>query len=226
MRSRRRDRGRRQPGSPPRCSSCSSGRVAGVDGDGYSASRILVPSIRKEIAVALGDPFYFAVPNRGFLVAWSQDYAYTDQFMGKVREDFVRRPYPISEDVFLVHGDVGTAPSLAADAGSDDGAEGDESMRSPGHGPGLVLFGSDLERRIDTWMFRGASWTKLDLPVHPPSRWASSMATLGSGSPVEEDASVIPAGYPDGLALGGPAKADRERCDRKRGTGGGGLRRM
>jgi N-acetylneuraminic acid mutarotase len=150
------------------------------DGDGYSAARILVPSIRKEIAVALGDPFYFAVPNRGFLVAWSQDYAYTDQFMGKVREDFARRPYPISQDVFLVHGDVGTAPSRAADAGSDDRAEGGDSIPSSGRAPGVVLFGSDLERRIDTWMFSGASWTKLDLPVHPPSRWASSMATLGS----------------------------------------------
>jgi N-acetylneuraminic acid mutarotase len=146
------------------------------DGDGYSAARILVPSIRKEIAVALGDPFYFAVPNRGFLVAWSRDYAYADQFMGKIREDFASRPYPIAKDVFLVHGDVGTMPSPVADAGSNDGIQDGDS----GHAHGLVLFGGDLMGRVETWTFGGASWTKLDLPGQPPSRWASSMATIGN----------------------------------------------
>jgi uncharacterized protein YtpQ (UPF0354 family) len=79
--------------------------VAIDDTDGYAAARILVTPIREQIARALGDPFYVAVPNRGFLVAWSRDYAYAKPFTAKVREDFTSRPYPISPDVFLLRAD-------------------------------------------------------------------------------------------------------------------------
>jgi hypothetical protein len=83
--------------------------VAIDDMDGYAAARILVAPVRERIARALGDPFYVAVPNRGFLVAWSKDYAYAQSFAAKVHEDFASRPYPISPDVFLLHADGGPA---------------------------------------------------------------------------------------------------------------------
>lgn len=40
-------------------------------GDGFDAARILLPSLREDVARQLGEPFYAGIPNRDFLVMWS-----------------------------------------------------------------------------------------------------------------------------------------------------------
>jgi hypothetical protein len=73
--------------------------------------------VRQRLTAALGDPFFAAVPNRGSLVAWSTDYAHAERFAAKVREDFARRPYPISPEVFSVHADGRLATTARSDGG-------------------------------------------------------------------------------------------------------------
>lgn len=73
--------------------------------DGYDAARLVLPELRDALAKQLGTPYFVAVPNRDFLVAWSSDYAFADQFRAKVREDFGARSYPVSPQVFRVDGE-------------------------------------------------------------------------------------------------------------------------
>lgn len=75
--------------------------------DGFDAARILIPSLRGFIADRIGNPFYFGVPNRDFLICWNMDAS--DQFMqfakNKLRKDFENQPYPLSPSVFEIDSD-------------------------------------------------------------------------------------------------------------------------
>jgi hypothetical protein len=79
--------------------------------DGYDAARLVLPEMRAALGKQLGYPFFVAVPNRDFLVAWSSDYAYADQFAAKVGEDFATRGHPISGKVFRVQASGIEAPN-------------------------------------------------------------------------------------------------------------------
>lgn len=82
------------------------GKFIGVDThDGYAAARLALPEFRDALAKELSYPFYAAVPNRDFLIAWSKDYAFADQFAAKVSEDFRTRSHPISSRVYRVDAD-------------------------------------------------------------------------------------------------------------------------
>lgn len=70
--------------------------------DGYAAARLLLPEARERLSKALGYPFFAAVPNRDFLVAWSRDYTFAKDFAAKVRQDFERRSHPVSPEVYRV----------------------------------------------------------------------------------------------------------------------------
>ena len=74
-------------------------------GDGYDAARLVLPEVRAELGKQLGYPFFAAVPNRDFCVAWSQDYAFADRFAAKAAQDFATRGHPISLQVFRVEAD-------------------------------------------------------------------------------------------------------------------------
>ena len=81
-----------------------SGKFIAIDTrDGYAAARLVLPEIRQALAKQLGEPFFAAVPNRESLVAWSNDYAFADQFATKVRQDFETRSHPISPIVYRVY---------------------------------------------------------------------------------------------------------------------------
>lgn len=69
--------------------------------DGYAAARILVPAVRARIAELLGETFFFALPNRDFLVAWSRDFAHHLDFMSRVKQDFESRTHPLSPEIFI-----------------------------------------------------------------------------------------------------------------------------
>lgn len=79
--------------------------VALTTHDGYDAARLVLPEVRQALARELGSPFYVAVPNRDFLVAWSNDFAFFDQFAAQVRENFTTRSHQISPKVYRVQGD-------------------------------------------------------------------------------------------------------------------------
>lgn len=70
--------------------------------DGYSAVRIGIPSVRRRITEQLGSPFFMAIPNRNFLVCWSQDFPKAEEFEARVEEDFAGRPHPLSPLVYVV----------------------------------------------------------------------------------------------------------------------------
>jgi len=78
-------------------------------GDGYDASRILLPTLHERLREHLGSPFVAAIPNRDILLCFRND----DETVGRVRqqveEDFRRMPHQVSEKLYLITAD-GIAP--------------------------------------------------------------------------------------------------------------------
>ncbi|MBX9695433.1 MAG: DUF1444 family protein [Cyanobacteria bacterium] len=72
--------------------------------DGYAAARILLPEIKKRLQNELGHPCFVAIPNRDFLVAWSDDFSYSDEFIKQIRKDYRSRHHPLSPVVFKLDG--------------------------------------------------------------------------------------------------------------------------
>ncbi len=77
--------------------------VAVEAGDGYDAARILVPGLRAVFAEHLGEPFFVGVPNRDFLICWSQSASesFHRSARAKIADDFSRQPYPLTGDIFV-----------------------------------------------------------------------------------------------------------------------------
>lgn len=77
--------------------------IAVLQGDSYDAARLLIPAFRKFLASKLGSPFYAAIPNRDFLIAWSIDNSetFTRESAKQAEEDFNTLAYPLSPNVFL-----------------------------------------------------------------------------------------------------------------------------
>ncbi|MEM1167444.1 MAG: DUF1444 family protein [Planctomycetota bacterium] len=85
--------------------------------DGYDASRILLDSIYAELAPRLGGDFLVAIPSRDMFLAVSpQPGAFVDRVCARVREDFDRLPYPITDRLFYccMDGVAGTGLREAA----------------------------------------------------------------------------------------------------------------
>lgn len=70
--------------------------------DSFDAVRILVPHLQEFIAEKLGNPFYFGVPNRDFLICWSKqnDEDFKASIKRQIATDFEERPYPLSKYAF------------------------------------------------------------------------------------------------------------------------------
>ncbi len=76
--------------------------------DGFDATRILLPDLRKRFAEILGTrDFFFGVPNRDFLICWSanDDEQFQSQMRGQITSDSESRPYPLSGRTFLAKED-------------------------------------------------------------------------------------------------------------------------
>ncbi|MHC4976681.1 MAG: DUF1444 family protein, partial [Planctomycetota bacterium] len=71
--------------------------------DGYDAARLLLEDLYMKLAPELGGNFYVATPARDVFVAMTSN---PEKFIQRVRdrvdEDFVKLPYPITTDLFLV----------------------------------------------------------------------------------------------------------------------------
>jgi uncharacterized protein YtpQ (UPF0354 family) len=69
-----------------------------ASGDGYDATRMLVPGLRRQIVKELGGPAVYAVPLESVFVALTRDYAQV--IKGKVLQEFTTGKNPLSPKLF------------------------------------------------------------------------------------------------------------------------------
>jgi uncharacterized protein YtpQ (UPF0354 family) len=85
------------------CEPSGSQKLCGwASGDGYDASRMLVPALRRQIVHELGGPAVYAVPLESVFVALTQDYATV--IRPKVVQEFTTGKNPLSPDLFVERG--------------------------------------------------------------------------------------------------------------------------
>ncbi len=91
------------------------GRAAIVaEQDGYDAARLLMTDLYKRLAPRLGGDFLVATPARDMFVALSPGPGpFIERLRSRVRQDYRRLPYPITETFFYVTRD-GVAGTVAA----------------------------------------------------------------------------------------------------------------
>lgn len=78
---------------------------------GYECALLASRSFRERAAALLGTPFLAGVPNRGFLVMWSEDFEHKAGFAERVAHDFGEHTHPISPAVYAVSADGVTLAS-------------------------------------------------------------------------------------------------------------------
>jgi hypothetical protein len=71
-------------------------------GDGYDASRILLPSLHDRLIEHLGSPFAAGIPNRDILLCFRNDDATIARLKGQIEEDFERMPHQLTDQLILV----------------------------------------------------------------------------------------------------------------------------
>ena len=83
------------------------GSVAALDtGDGYDASRLLLSRLHEQVSPELGGNFLVAIPTRDVFVAFPKESThFIHRIQTRVRHDYRRLPYPITDDLFLVSAD-------------------------------------------------------------------------------------------------------------------------
>ena len=82
--------------------------------DGYDAARLLISSLFNKLAPELGGDFLVATPARDMFVAMTQGpNGFLDRLRDRVRQDYKRLPYPITDELFYVTRD-GIAGTKAA----------------------------------------------------------------------------------------------------------------
>jgi len=69
-----------------------------ASGDGYDATRMLVPGLRRQIVQQLGGPAVYAVPLESVFVALTRNYS--DVIKGKVLQEFTTGKNPLSPELF------------------------------------------------------------------------------------------------------------------------------
>jgi uncharacterized protein YtpQ (UPF0354 family) len=88
--------------------------------DGFDAVRIISEDLRAACEETIGTSFYFGVPNRDFLICWSnnEDSGFQASMRAQIAKDFEERPYPLSSLVFEVtpDGDFRPVPPGPVDA--------------------------------------------------------------------------------------------------------------
>ncbi len=72
--------------------------------DGYDAARVLLPEFREFAAQRLGSPFFAAIPNRDFLIMWSQtaEPNFHEHIKNQVRIDTTSQSHPLTSTILLV----------------------------------------------------------------------------------------------------------------------------
>ena len=71
-------------------------------GDGYDASRILLPSLHEKLSEHLGSPFAAAIPNRDILLCFRNQDQTIDRLKNQIEEDFKHMPHQLTSSLLLV----------------------------------------------------------------------------------------------------------------------------
>ncbi|MFN3649818.1 MAG: DUF1444 family protein [Armatimonadota bacterium] len=75
--------------------------------DGYDAARLVLPGLRDSFAAELGDEYLVGLPNRDFLIAFSErDPEVCASIIRQVKQDFQRMNHPLTPYIFRVRDDV------------------------------------------------------------------------------------------------------------------------
>jgi uncharacterized protein YtpQ (UPF0354 family) len=87
--------------------------------DGYDAARLLLDNLWTRLAPKLGSEFYVATPARDMFVAFTtRPEPFVNRLRARISEDYLRLPYPISRDLFLVTRD-GVAGTIEHESTSE-----------------------------------------------------------------------------------------------------------
>lgn len=78
-------------------------------GDGYDASRILLPTLHDRLREHLGSPFSAAIPTRDILLCFRNDTETVERLRTQIAEDYRRMPHQVTDRLLLVTAD-GLAP--------------------------------------------------------------------------------------------------------------------
>jgi hypothetical protein len=78
-------------------------------GDGYDASRILLPTLHERLREHIDSPFVAAIPNRDILLCFRNEPETVARVKTQVEEDFRRMPHQVSDRLYLI-----TADGIAA----------------------------------------------------------------------------------------------------------------
>jgi hypothetical protein len=78
-------------------------------GDGYDASRILLPTLHDRLREHIDSPFVAAIPNRDILLCFRHEPETVERVKAQVEEDFGRMPHQVSDKLYLITAD-GIAP--------------------------------------------------------------------------------------------------------------------
>ena len=73
-------------------------------GDGYDATRLLLPGFRRFAMRHLGERYYAAIPNRDALVLWAKDCSseFTTRLVAHLGSQYRGEPYPLTDRIFEV----------------------------------------------------------------------------------------------------------------------------
>jgi hypothetical protein len=78
-------------------------------GDGYDASRILLPTLHERLREHLGSPFAAAIPTHDILICFRNDLQTVGRLKAQVEEDYRKMPHQVTDKLFLITAD-GIAP--------------------------------------------------------------------------------------------------------------------
>ena len=71
-------------------------------GDGYDASRLLLPTLHERLREHLGSPFAAAIPTRDLLLCFRSDAETVQRVKEQVAEDYRRMPHQVTDKLLLV----------------------------------------------------------------------------------------------------------------------------
>jgi len=71
-------------------------------GDGYDASRLLLPTLHERLKEHLGSPFLAAIPTRDLLLCFREDDETVSRVKEQVAEDYRRMPHQVTDRLLLI----------------------------------------------------------------------------------------------------------------------------
>jgi hypothetical protein len=78
-------------------------------GDGYDASRIMLPTLHDRLREHLGSPFVAAIPTRDILLCFRNDEETVSRLREQIADDYDRMPHQVTNRLLLITAD-GIAP--------------------------------------------------------------------------------------------------------------------